>query len=179
MEKNTNFVKRRNELIQFLEIVSERYEQKEEIIELQKNFLNFIDKKISKITDRNDFIDILYEIRYYRNIMIFENKYTKECEELEKQITKILKKIIIKCCKLGYMKIFSMDINLNYDIINYAIDTKIINLEEIRVYFEYSKDEMTIKIYDKEIFEKQGMKKIENPNKQLEVKQKKMLKIFN
>ena len=77
------------------------------------------------------------------------------------------------------MKIFSMDINLNYDIINYAIDTKIINLEEIRVYFEYSKDEMTIKIYDKEIFEKQGMKKIENPNKQLEVKQKKMLKIFN
>ncbi len=179
LEKNSNFVKRRNELIQFLEIVSERYEQKEEIIELQKNFLNFIDKKISKITDRNDFIDILYEIRYYRNIMIFENKYTKECEELEKQITKILKKIIIKCCKLGYMKIFSMDINLNYDIINYAIDTKIINLEEIRVYFEYSKEEMTIKVYDKEIFEKQGMKKIENPNKQLEVKQKKMLKIFN
>ena len=41
---------------------------------------------------------------------------------------------------------------------HYAIDTKIINLEEIRVYFEYSKDEMTIKIYDKEIFEKQGMK---------------------
>ncbi len=77
------------------------------------------------------------------------------------------------------MKIFSMDINLNYDIINYAIDTKIINLEEIRVYFEYSKEEMTIKVYDKEIFEKQGMKKIENPNKQLEVKQKKMLKIFN
>lgn len=38
LEKNTNFVKRRNELIQFLEIVSERYEQKEEIIELQKNF---------------------------------------------------------------------------------------------------------------------------------------------
>ncbi len=38
---------------------------------------------------------------------------------------------------------------------------------------------MTIKVYDKEIFEKQGMKKIENPNKQLEVKQKKMLKIFN
>lgn len=179
LEKNSNYIKRKNELTETLNLVQNKATVKDEILELQKQFLNFIEKKILKITDRDDFIDIIYELRYYRNILIYEDTYVKDCEELEKIINRILKKIITKCCKIGYIKIFSMDISLNYEIISYALDTKIINLEDIKLYFEFEKDGMLIKIFDKEIFEKQGRKKIYNPKTQMEVKQKRMIKLFN
>lgn len=177
--KNTNFVKRKNELAEFVNIASNKDDTQKLIIELQKQFLNYIDKKINKMTDRNEFIDVLYELRYYRNLLISENTYIKDCEELEKIINKILKKIVTKCCKIGYIRIFSMDIALNYEIISYAIDSKIINLEEIKLYFEFEKDGVLIKIFDKEIFEKQGRKVLDDPKKQLEIKQKRMIKLFN
>ncbi len=179
LEKNANFIKRKNELVEFVNIATNKDDINKNIIELQKQFLVYIDKKISKITEKNEFIDMIYEIRYYRNILISDDTYIKDCEELEKIINKILKKLITKCCKIGYIKIFSMDIALNYEIINYAIDTKIINLEEIKLYFEYEKDSVLIKVYDKEIFEKQGRKTIDDPKKQLEAKQKRMIKLFN
>lgn len=179
LEKNINFVKRKNELTEFVNITTNKDEITRLIIELQKQFLNYIDKKISKLTDRNEFIDVLYELRYYRNMLISENTYVKDCEELEKIVNRILKKLITKCCKIGYIRIFSMDIALNYEIISYAIDTKIIDLEEIKLYFEFEKEGTLIKVFDKEIFEKQGRKVLDDPKKQLEVKQKKMIKLFN
>lgn len=179
MQKPSNYIKRKNELAGFIKIVNSKKELNELVLELQNQFLLFMDKKVTRLTEKNEIIDMIYELRYYKNILIFDNKYVKECEELNKIINKIMKKIITKCCKIGYIKIFSMDISLNYEIISYAIDTKIISLEDIKLYFEYGKDEILIKIYDKEIFEKQGRKKIENPKNQLEVKQKKMIKLFN
>lgn len=179
LEKNTNFIKRKNELAEFVSIASNKDDIEKITIELQKQFLNYMDKKIAKLTDRNEFLDVLYELRYYRNLLISENTYIKDCEEIEKIINKILKKLITKCCKIGYIKIFSMDIALNYEIISYAIDTKIIDLEEIKLYFEFEKEGILIKVFDKEIFEKQGRKVIDDPKKQLEIKQKRMIKLFN
>ena len=73
----------------------------------------------------------------------------------------------------------SMDINLNYEIILYAIDTKIIDLEQVKLYFVKEKDGLIIKVYDKDVFEKQGRKKIEMNKKTLAQKEKRKIKLFN
>jgi len=72
-----------------------------------------------------------------------------------------------------------MDINLNFEIIKYALDTKIIDLEQIKLSFDIDGESLIIKVYDKEVFEKQGRKKVQITSKTLEVKTKRKIKLFN
>lgn len=103
------------------------------LINWQKEFLNFIYKKLCKMKTRDEIIDIIYEIRYYNKLKVSKDVYISDFEEIDELTNKILKKAITMLCKLGAMKIISMDINLNFEIIKYALDTKIIELEEIRL----------------------------------------------
>ncbi len=152
----------------------------EALVNCQKQFLLFIDKKVNKINTRDELIDIIYEIRYYKSLKISKEVSIYEIDELRKYIDKIMKKVITKLCKIGAMKIISMDINLNFEIINYALDSKIIQLEEIRLFFDIDDDNsLIIKVFDKDAIEKQGRKQIDITHKILDVKLKRKIKLFN
>jgi len=82
-------------------------------------------------------------------------------------------------CKLGAIKIISMDINLNFEIIKYALDTKIMELEKIKLYFEQDEKGLLIRVFDKDIIEKQGRKKVKLSKDILEVKLRRKVKLFS
>ena len=150
------------------------------LINCQMNFLYFIDKKLNKMKTRDEIVDVLYELRYYKTLKISRKINITDIDALNNRIDLIMKKAITKLCKLGAINIMSMDINLNFEIIKYAIDTKIIDLEKIKLYFEKEdENNLIIKVFDKEIIEKQGRKKIELTNKTLAVKEKRKIKLFN
>lgn len=151
----------------------------EALVDCQKQFLYFLEKKMNKINTRDELIDLIYEIRYYKSLKISKDVSIYEIDELKKHIDSIMKKTITKLCKLGAMKIISMDINLNFEIINYALDTKIIELEEIKLNFDIDDQGLIIKVFDKDTIEKQGRKRIDLSNKALEVKLKRKIKLFN
>ena len=98
---------------------------------------------------------------------------------LDKYIDKILKVAITRACKSGIIKIIILDINTNYEIIKYAIDSKIIDLQEIKISLELIKDKLNIKIYDKEIFEREKEIKFNGNKNDFEIKLKKIVKLFN
>ena len=177
--KPENYVRRIKELQEYHNLLKNENNLNQEIINLEKCFLNFLDKKINKMTDRNQIIDIIYYIRYFKNIYINKEKTIDDLEELSSKLDLVLKKVITIACKNGIIKIISMDISLNYEIIKYALDTRIIDLEDIRLFFEAEDNTLLINVYDKENFEKQGKKEIENAKKQLEVRSNKMIKLFN
>ena len=112
-------------------------------------------------------------------LKISKNKTTLDISEINEVFDRVLKKAITILCKIGAMKIISMDINLNFEIIKYALDTKIINLEEIKIALVTDDQGLIIKVFDKDIFEKQGRKKIEISKNILEVKTNRKIKIFN
>lgn len=149
------------------------------LINWQKEFLNFIYKKLCKMKTRDEIIDIIYEIRYYNKLKVSKDVYISDFEEIDELTNKILKKAITMLCKLGAMKIISMDINLNFEIIKYALDTKIIELEEIRLVLKKEEEGLIIKVYDKDVLEKQGRKKIKITGKTLEVKENRKIKLFS
>ncbi len=149
------------------------------IVELQKEFLIFMDKKVTKMETRDEIIDILFEMRYYSKINILRGKCSYSIDVLADLIDKIQKKAITKLCKMGAVKIISMNINLNFEIIKYALDTQIINLESVKIYLDADENGLIIKVYDKDNFEKQGRKKIRINAKTLEVKQRRKLNVFN
>lgn len=177
--KPSNFLAYKQELQNAINIYKSNQSFEEILIEFQKEFLKVLYKRLCKMKTRDEIIDVIYELRYYRKLKFSEEQYIDDIEELEEEIDKVLKKAITQLCKLGAMKIVSMDINLNFEIIKYALDTKIINLEQIRLSFSEDSEGLIIKIYDKEVFEKQGRKKINLDKKTLEIKKGRKIKLFN
>ena len=176
--KPENFNKKKEYLKKAYEIYISKQNLEEIVIENQQNFLNFLDKRLSKLKTRDEIIDVLYELRYYKTLKISRKVAVKDIEILNNQIDKIMKKAITMLCKLGAIKIISMDINLNFEIIKYALDTKIIELEKIKLYFDEDEDGLLIRVFDKDIIEKQGRKKVKLTKNTLEVKLRRKQNLF-
>lgn len=174
-----NYLKKKEYLKKSYEIYTSKNDLDSVIIEWQKNFLYFVDKKLSKMKTRDEIIDVLCELRYYRTLKISKDISIKDNEELENYVDKILKKAITKLCKLGAIKIISMDINLNFEIIKYALDTRIIEIEKTKILLENDGKGLIIKVFDKDVIEKQGRKKIDISKKTLEVKMNRKIKLFS
>ncbi len=175
----SNFIKEKNLLMETTEAYNCRENLDDVFIKLQKQFLYFIDRKLSKMKTRDEIIDVIYQLRYYSRLKVGKNGTILDVEEINEYFDKVLKKAITSMCKIGAIKIISMDINLNFEIIKYALDTKIINLEETKISLDTDDDGIIIKVFDKDVFEKQGKKKIEVVKNTLEVKKNRKIKIFN
>ena len=146
---------------------------------IEKSFLKLMEQKTISATTNDEIINNIYILRYLKNININKDYQIRDIDVLNRYIDKILKIAITRACKSGIIKIVSLDINTNYEIIKFAIDSKIIDLQEIKIYMELNKDILNIKIYDKEIFEKQKETKFKGNKKDFEIKLNKMVKLFN
>lgn len=169
-----------NELKKYHDILNDEKSEYEELVELQRCFLKILEKKINRLVLREEIVEILYQLRYYQNIVFFEGVFIKDYTELKNALDYILKLAITKACKMGVIKIISMDIETNFELIKYILDTKMIDLEEIKIYLELEDNEnIFIKVYDKEVFEKQGRSKFNGNKKDIVIKKKRMVKLFN
>ena len=179
--KPTNFLKKVNELKSFEEIYKDNLSEENCMIELQQKFITFLDKKVNLIEKKEDVLKLIYILRYYKNISFSKEKNVYDIEVLKNEIDKISRKVITKACKLGIIKILSMDIKENFEIINDILNTKIIKLDDIKFkVVEYPEDKniVVFNIYDNEVLEKQIAYDTFN-NKKIEIKLKRMMKLFN
>ena len=174
-----NYLKQRARLEMYESIYKNKESIDKDIIEMEKCFLKLMEKKTATATTNNEITDMIYILRYLKNINMNKEYQIKDISILNKNIDKILKVAITRACKSGIIKIMSMDINTNYEIIKSAIDSTIIELNEIKIYLESNKDDLILKIYDKEIFEKEEKIKFSGEKKDIEIKLKKMTKLFN
>ena len=71
-----------------------------------------------------------------------------------------------------------MDINLNFEIIKEILNSKVVELENLKVKINYDKENLNIEIYDKEIFEKKINIKFSGNKEDIEVKKNKMISLF-
>jgi len=140
----------------YQEILNNDKSLDEQIVEFQRNFLIYLEKKIEKMYLSEDILKMIYFLRYYQNIRINENVLIRENKELVKILDSVMKLCYTKACKMGVLKIICADIQVNFDVLKYVLDTKIIDLEQIRIFVEFENDEIFVKVYDKEVFEKQG-----------------------
>lgn len=173
-----NYLKYKKKLEHYVAIYKNKNSVDKDIIALQKSFLRLIEKRVSK-AQGPEIIEYLYILRYIKNINLSKDYQIRDIQELNQYIDKILKTAITKACKAGIIKIICMDINTNYEIIKFAIDSKIIELEEIKIKIELNKDCLNLKIYDKEIFDKETNLKYSGSKKDLVIKMRKNTKLFN
>ena len=173
-----NYLKKKEELQLYYNIKNEKKDLESSIIELQKEFIKILIKKIEKENINDEIIDMIYKVRYYENIYINNENKIKEIEELYKLIEKLKYKIIKKSCTTAVLRIFSMDIKLNYKIISMILDTKIMDLEEIKIKLNYDNENIKIEVYDREVFDKEIVFKYSGNKKDIEIKKNKLVNLF-
>lgn len=160
IEKEFNF---------YNEIDLERIELNSFVDEFVSLVLKTIIKNINESTQKKDIIESIYKIRYL-NLLKIEN--TTIGSKYKKQVNKTQKNLITLGCNLKVLTIFSKDVEENYSIYKNIFETRVIDLESMRI--EINKDKSII-IYDDEAIER---KKTYNSFKDLIVKYNKKYKIF-
>jgi len=168
-----------NKLKIYYSILNNSKTLEKEMVNFQKYFLEYMDKKIEKIEIREEIISVLYELRYYQNLLFSEGILLKDYEPLKFEVNKVLKSIITKACKMGIIKIISMNIETNFEILKYVLDNRIINLEDIKIYVNLENEKISIKVYDKEVFDKQINIKFSGNKKDIIIRKKRLIKLFN
>lgn len=180
--KPKNYLLYKEQLDQQYDIIKdlECSELEEEIVKLQKAFLSCMSQKLQNVHTREDIINMIYELRYYRKIYMYEDRLIKDNKSLDSRIKSLLKEIITISCKFGIINIFCMDINYNYELVSLFLDTNIIELEEIKLSLNlgHTKDILNVVVYDKDIVEKKFDLKFNLSEKDLKVKLNKPIKIF-
>lgn len=176
--KPANYTGLKNELaekIQIMSVVIDEKSVRDALIEFQKEVIKCFAKNIENMTSKEETIDIIYKMRYYRKLRITENEKIEDIPVLFNQIEKILRFVITKSCKDSIFNIFCKDVEFNYKIIAIALDSTISNYENIDIALRVIDGNLQISVYENEILEKQEELKMEVETKDLAIKQKKQV----
>ncbi len=122
----------------------------ENIIEMQKLFIECFIQKIDKCLEKDDIINALYEVRYYINLLYKENKYIKDIQKLKPYVKKLEEAIVEKVLKFNLIFNFSDGNELDKNILMCILNTRIIDLQTIYIKIKKEKEELKIEIYDEE-----------------------------
>lgn len=158
--------------------VEERNRVKEEIqiSNFQIYFLDCFREKIHKAETKKEISDLIYELRYYKQIPFQEFNLGK-VDVLKEKIEDIEKILIRKACELKVLTTFSQRGYLNKSILENQFESKIINLENTIYILKYHKGILKIEIYDTNIEEE--IKQIQITEKvELQVKLNKKIKVW-
>jgi len=146
------------------------------LIDLQIQFLKALKQDIQNTENKNEILEYIYKLRYYKFIP-YKNKKISDVKELKSHIEEVEKILINKACDKKVITRLSEDNELNYNILKNLFTTKIIKLESMVIILKYNKDILSVEMYDANIME--NIEKIKIGKKtELSVKLKKKIKIF-
>ena len=171
-------IKRRLELLKELNIDKNvKIKLDKDLINLQKVFLKMYISKIKQTETKKDIINLLYEYRYYNYLPYKKKTKLKNDTRLEADREKVSKVLIEKMESSKVIEKISNDMDLNYIILRYIFNTKMIKLENMNIKINKNIDKLEVEYYDIDMLED----KIEIDLKQdpiLNIKTDKKIKIF-
>lgn len=146
-----------------------RVKEEKQIEILQIEFIECFKEKVKQAETKKEIADLIYQLRYYRQIP-YKQLPIKKIEEIEKML-------IEKACTQKILVTFSKNEKLNTKILSKIFASKIINLENTIYILRYHKGILKIEIYDTTIEEE--AEEIEITEKvELAVKLNKKIKVW-
>lgn len=174
-----NYMNKKRDLEKFIEINSENKVGKEEIIiKLQEEFIKALKDNTYETDDIESLKNLIFKIRYYKYLYINEKAQIKDIKTLNDEINIVLKQIIKKLISAGTIKKIANDEELNLEIITNILDTKVIDLSLLKFEISVKENEIKVKTYEKEVFEKEFELNGKFLKKNFDVKQGKIYKLF-
>lgn len=167
------------EKIEIMSIIEDENIDIDEYMKLfQKEILKCIDKEIEYITEKDEYIEILYKLRYYKKLRIDTEVKIEDVKVLNSLVEKLMKKTITKACENKFFNVFCKDIEMNYNIISKVIDSQIINFEDIDISLKKEDENLAIMIFDNDVLEKKELIPFNIEKKNFIVKFKKKVPLY-
>lgn len=174
-----NYINYKRELEESINGVNGNDKDKEEcLILLQNEFIKVLRKQVEETYDIETLKGYIFKIRYYRYLYLNENKQIKNIESLNSEVQDILKIIIEKLLEVDELKRIVNNDEINSEIIKNILDTKIMDLKEIRFEVLFKEGETTIRSYEREVYEKEFTLLSQYPKKDFIIKTGKIYKLF-
>lgn len=169
------------EYLKLTEVTDIEKEIEENLIELQKKFLECYKIKIEKVETKNDLIKLIYIFRYYNLLPLNQEENINQIKEIEKEIEIVERELIKKGHELKIIDTFSKEEDIDYQILKSIFEVRVINLENLYIRISKEKDKYYIQLFDENAFEEKveikDMGKLNKKN--LEKRINKKIKIFN
>ena len=147
-------------------------------IDFQKAVLKCFSILADRANTKEEIIDLIYKMRYYKKLRVTENEKTEDISYLNVQINKIMQTLVVKACKEKVFNIFCKDIAFNYKIILKALETAIPDYDNVDIELKLEGELLRIIVYDNEVEDLNT--EIEYPlmPKDLAVRQKKKVPLY-
>lgn len=140
--------------------------------ELCQEFLKYAKYQIKNITEKENIIEWIYKIRYYRNIPFDNQIALKDVEILETNFKEVIQELVKKAQELKVWDVFTEDNEISYIIIKELLNSKMINFENISIECKYENGKLQVKYLDGDILE------MENEFVLTNVRIKKKIRLF-
>lgn len=177
--KPENYEKKKENLKLYNDILEQRSSLEDALINLQIEFIKCMKLKIPKIKTRDTLTNFIYKIRYYKNLYIKKGIQIKQEDKIVQELEKLEKNIITLACKNSVLKVFSFNVNFNFKIINQILDTKIMDLDQIKVKIDYDKEKLHVQVYDKEVYDKEFYIPLTSgERKELNIRKNRLVNLF-
>ena len=159
------------EKIHIMSVINERKNLKYYEISFLHECIKCFAANLEKINSKDEILDIIYKMRYFRKIRVTPNEKIEDIPELWGDIEKILKFVVTKACRGKIFNVFCKDVDANFDVFKVALDTAIPNYEDIDIAVKLDIGELTITIYDNEVVDKQEVIEFNYTKKDLAVRE--------
>lgn len=147
------------------------------MISLQKIFLEMYSKKILKTEGKRNLINLVYEFRYYNSLPYKKGIKLKFDSRLNGNIEKTGKQLIKTLENAKVLEKISDDANLDYLILKYLFNTKMIKLENMYIKVNKYTDKIEVEYYDTNMLEDRIEINL-NENQNLKIRKDKKIKLF-
>ena len=128
---------------------------KKSIIALQRDVISCFYKKMEISELKRELINLVFEIRYYKYLPIDREVCLKDLRELDIDFRNYQKGLVKKLCKNRVFDIFAKDYSINYSILKYIFDSKMVNLNKILIKINYLNHKLYMAYYDENVLEKE------------------------
>ena len=167
-----------SEKIRIMSVVDENKNIRDYKIAFLKDAIKCLSYNIEKMSSKEEIIDIIYKIRYFRKIRVTEEEKVEDIPQLFNDISQILKYTITKGCKEKVFNIFCKNIEYNYQIIDVALNTAISNYEDIDIALKIEDGFLRVTVYDNEVIDKQEELRFTLTSKDLSIRQNKLVPMY-
>lgn len=188
-KKILNNIDEKNKLLNPIDYVKEKTElenkieyynsiDKVDILELQKEFLKEMMKKIiniNNISEKEKVLDFIYEIRYLKSLPIDEKGNIMKDKIV---FTELEKEAISKGIEINLITPISNNKDSDYGLIKSIFNTKNIKLEELLIRLEIEDGKLKSEIYDGNILDSTNYITLPNGSN-VRIRKTKKVKIFN
>ncbi len=179
--KPINYSKLKAELkeeIEILQILEKNESVRCYAIAFQQEVLKCFSSLLDKIKAKEEIIELIYKMRYYRKLRITSEEKVEDIHSLYTNVKKILEFLVTKACKNKVFNVFYKEPNHNFLIIERALDTTIANYEDVDISLKLQEDGVEVTVYDNEVIEKKEYVNGIFTSKNLNVKQNRHIPMY-